>query len=194
MAPSCPDPFHFASPYGCFCRKLDGVERLSECSPGPADLWRLFPTLSVGKRFPETLDRPGTRAISCPLAARLCSSSLDPFPLTAFIPMCVLVDKSVSLGPSSWVVKCHAGRPSSPLPSTRKLGLLKPQESLSVEMTDLLFIRRADGCVIQKGSPLLIGTERVIDREDDAVGPYDLQGEQERWIGEETAGRHMEVV
>ncbi len=34
-------------------------------------------------------------------------------------------------------------------------------------MTDLLFIRRADGGLIQKGSPLLIRTERVIDREDD---------------------------
>src|SRR3989440_4619374 len=134
------------------------------------------------------------RATCCPLAARLCSSSIDPFPLTAFLPMCVLVDKSVSLGPSNWEVKYHRGRPSSPLPSTRNLGLLKPQESLSVEMTDLLFIRRADGGVLQKGSSLLIRTERVIDREDDAVAPYDLQGEQERWIGEETAGRHMEVV
>src|SRR5438067_171955 len=61
MAPSCPDPFHFASPFGCFYRTLDGVERSSECSLGPADLWRLFPTLRVGKRLPETLDRPGTR-------------------------------------------------------------------------------------------------------------------------------------
>ena len=119
---------------------------------------------------------------------------MDPFPLTAFLPMCVLVDKSVSLEPSSWEVKYRAGRPSSPSPSARKLGSLKPQESLSVEMTDLLFIRRADGGMIQKGSPLLIRTERVIDREDDAVGPYDLQGEQERGIGEETAGRNMKVV
>src|SRR5512135_2253008 len=80
------------------------------------------------------------------------------------------------------------------VPSTRTLGLLKPQESLSVQMTDLLFVRRADGCVIQKGSTLLIRTERVIDREYDAVSPYDLQGKQKRWIGEETAGRNIKVV
>ena len=78
--------------------------------------------------------------------------------------------------------------------STQKLGVLKPQQSLSVQMTNLLFIRWADGCVIQKGSPLLIRTERVIDREYDAVSPYDLQGKQERGIGEETAGRNMKVV
>lgn len=122
IAPSCPDPFHFASPFGYFCRKLDGVEKSSECSPGSAVLWRLFPTLSVGKRLPETLGRPETRATSCPLAARLCSSSMDPFPLMAFLPMCVRANKSVSLAPSSWVLKCHAGRAPSPLPSTRKLG------------------------------------------------------------------------
>lgn len=61
-------------------------------------------------------------------------------------------------------------------------------------MADLLLIRRAEGGVIQKGSPLLIGTEGIIDREQDAVGSHDLQGEQERWIGEEAAGRNMEVV
>src|SRR5437016_5663840 len=82
----------------------------------------------------------------------------------------------------------------SPSLFTRKLGLLKLQKSLSIQMTNLLFIHRADRCVIQKGSPLLIGTERVIDREDDAVGPDDLQGKQERWIGEETAGRNIKVV
>jgi len=38
-------------------------------------------------------------------------------------------------------------------------------------MTDLLFIRLTNGCVIQKCSPLLIRTEGVIDREHDAVDP-----------------------
>src|SRR5690349_16900058 len=132
--------------------------------------------------------------ISCPLAARLCSSSMDPFPLTAFIPLYVRANKSISLAPSSWVVKCHAGRTPSALPSTRTLGLRKREQSLRVEMTDLLLIHRAEGGVIEKGSPLLIRAERIIDREHDAVGPHHLHGEQERWIGEETAGRNMEVV
>ncbi len=57
-------------------------------------------------------------------------------------------------------------------------------------MTDLLFISLADGCVIQKSLPLLIRTERAIDREDDAVSPHNLHSEQERWIGKEAAGRH----
>ena len=61
-------------------------------------------------------------------------------------------------------------------------------------MTDLLFIRRADGGVIQKGSPTLIRTERVIDRVHDAVGSHNLHGEQQWWIGEEAAGGNMEVV
>ncbi len=61
-------------------------------------------------------------------------------------------------------------------------------------MTDLLLLRRADGCVIQKGSPLLIRTERGIDREHDAIGPHHLHGQQQRWIGEEATGRNMEVV
>ena len=78
--------------------------------------------------------------------------------------------------------------------STRTLGLRKPQESLRVEMTDLLPIRWAEGGVIEKGSPLLIRAEGIIDREHDAVGPHHLHGEQERWISEETAGRNMEVV
>jgi hypothetical protein len=80
------------------------------------------------------------------------------------------------------------------VPSIPKLGLCKPQESLSVQMTDLLFIRRADGGVIQKGSSLLIHTEGIIDREQDAIGPHHLHGEQQRWIGEKAAGRNMEVV
>src|SRR5947209_19613988 len=80
------------------------------------------------------------------------------------------------------------------VPSIPKLGLCKPQESVSVQMTDLLFIRRADGGVIQKGSPLLIRTEGIIDREQDTIGPHDLHGEQERWIGEKAAGRDIEVV
>src|SRR5258708_26901383 len=133
-------------------------------------------------------------AISCPFAARLCSSSMDPFPLTAFIPMCVRANKSISLAPSSWVVKCHAGRTPSALPSTRTLGLRKPQEPLRVEMTDLLLLRRAEGGRIQEGSSLLIRAEGIIDREHDSVGPHHLPSEQERWIGEETAGRKMEVV
>ena len=58
------------------------------------------------------------------------------------------------------------------VPSTRKLGLRKPQESLRVQMTDLLFLHRADGSLIQKGSPLLIRTEGIIDREEDAVGSH----------------------
>ncbi len=72
--------------------------------------------------------------------------------------------------------------------------MFKPQEPFRVEMADLLFIRRADGGVIQEGSPLLIGAEGIIDREENAVGPHHLQGEQQRWIGEEAAGRDREVA
>src|ERR1700738_3440183 len=77
------------------------------------------------------------------------------------------------------------------VPSTRKLGLRKREQSLSVQMTDLLFLRRADGSLIQKGAPLLIRAERIIDREQNAVSSHDLQSEQQRWIGEEAAGRNM---
>ena len=72
--------------------------------------------------------------------------------------------------------------------------MFKSQEPFRVEVADLLFIRRADGGVIQEGSPLLIGAERIIDREENAVGPHHLHGQQERWIGEEAAGRDMEVA
>src|SRR5258708_8415592 len=61
-------------------------------------------------------------------------------------------------------------------------------------MTDLLLIRRTDGCAIQERSPSLIRTIGIIDRENDAIGPYDLQGEQKRWISEEAAGRNGEVL
>src|SRR5258708_2511201 len=74
------------------------------------------------------------------------------------------------------------------------LQLLELQEPLGVQMTDLLLIRRTDGCAIQERSPSLIRTIGIIDRENDAIGPHDLQGKQKRWIGEEAAGRNGEVL
>src|SRR2546425_4331948 len=70
----------------------------------------------------------------------------------------------------------------------------KLQEPLSVQMTDLLLICRTDGCPLQKHSPLLIRTIGIIDREHDAISPYNLQGEQKQWISEEAAGRNREVL
>src|SRR5437763_16796784 len=61
-------------------------------------------------------------------------------------------------------------------------------------MTDFLLIGRTEGCSIQERSPLLIATKGIIDRENDAIGPYDLQGEQEQWIAEEAAGGNKEVL
>src|SRR5713101_4819690 len=71
---------------------------------------------------------------------------------------------------------------------------LKLQEPLSVQMTDLLLIRRTQGRAIQECPSLLIRTIGVIDRKNDAIGPHDLQGEQKRWISEEAAGRNIEVL
>src|SRR5260370_40816441 len=80
------------------------------------------------------------------------------------------------------------------MPFARTLCLRKLQEPLGVQMADLLLIRRTDGCALQERSPLLIRTIGIIDRENDALGPYDLQGEQKRWISEEAAGRNEEVL
>src|SRR5258708_27813008 len=77
---------------------------------------------------------------------------------------------------------------------SRTLCLRKLQEPLGVQMADLLLIRWTDGCAIQEHSPLLIRTIGIIDREHDAIGPYDLQGEQKRWLSEEAAGRNGEVL
>ncbi len=74
------------------------------------------------------------------------------------------------------------------------LCLHKLQELLGVQMTDLLLIRRTDGCAIQEHAPLLIRTIGIIDREHDAIGPHDLQGEQKRWLSEKAASGNREVV
>src|SRR5881227_3745043 len=61
-------------------------------------------------------------------------------------------------------------------------------------MTDLLLIRRTDGCAIQEHSPLFIRTIGIIDRENYAIGSYGLQGEQKRGIRKEATGRNIEVL
>src|SRR5260370_40111038 len=77
---------------------------------------------------------------------------------------------------------------------SRTLCLRKLQEPLGVQMADLLLIRRTDRCTIQEHSTLLIRTIGIIDREYDAIGPHDLQGEQKRWIREEAPGRYRELL
>ena len=69
--------------------------------------------------------------------------------------------------------------------NTQRLYLRKLQEPLGVQMTDLLLIRRTDGCAIQEHSPLLIRAIGIIDRENYAIGSHGLQGAQKWGISEE---------
>ena len=75
-----------------------------------------------------------------------------------------------------------------------KAVLTELQEALGVQVADLLFISRADGGVIQECAAQGIAAVGIIDREYDAIDANGLQGEQEWWIGEEAAGRNVEVL
>ena len=73
------------------------------------------------------------------------------------------------------------------MPFTSMLCLRKLQELFGVEVADFLLLRWTESSPLQKRAPLVIRTIGVIDREEDAISAHDLQGQQERWIGEETA-------
>ena len=73
----------------------------------------------------------------------------------------VFLSKNVSHGATNWVVKRRWYTIVSCCHPVQKLCSLKLQESLSIRMTDLLFICPTDGRVIQKGSSPLIRTQAV---------------------------------
>ena len=61
-------------------------------------------------------------------------------------------------------------------------------------MTDLLFLLQADGHLIQKFPPLLIGAIGIIDRKENAISTQHLQREHKRWVSEDAAGCNREVA
>src|SRR5579884_2581758 len=75
-----------------------------------------------------------------------------------------------------------------------KLRARKLQEPLGVEMADLLLVWWTERNAVQERAPLLVRGIRVINRENNALGPYHLQSEQEQRVGEERAGREVEIL
>src|SRR5258707_10350993 len=70
----------------------------------------------------------------------------------------------------------------------------KFEHLFSVAMRNFLFVDRTDRDLLKKRSSLIPRNKGIINRVHDAICPYDLQGEQERWQGKHSTGGHIHLL